>query len=193
MAKNDTTSAVIDGILRIASMSSFIGISILAPRMAEVLDKPTGKIWKKLDQRARDRELRRIVYYMKNQGLVDTENYEHGIKITKAGKKRLSRVNINKIQIVTPKKWDKKWRLIFYDIPESHKVARDALIEKLKQLGFYNLQRSVLIYPYPCRDEITSMTTHWDINQYVTYIETNYIDQEPLLKKKFKLIKNIKL
>jgi len=45
------------------------------------------------------------------------------------------------------KPWDKKWRLVVFDIPEKNRLARDALRKKLKELGFAPLQRSTWISP----------------------------------------------
>ena len=50
--------------------------------------------------------------------------------------------------------WDKKWRLVIFDIPEKKKPAREALREKLKDLGFAKLQDSVWVTPFPCENEI---------------------------------------
>ncbi|MCL5784312.1 MAG: hypothetical protein M1142_03090 [Patescibacteria group bacterium] len=40
-------------------------------------------------------------------------------------------------------KWDGKWRLIIFDIPEKRRPARDLLRQKLKEWGFVHFQRSV--------------------------------------------------
>lgn len=46
------------------------------------------------------------------------------------------------------RKWDKKWRFVIFDISEKAKQRREALRNKLKELGFGMLQRSVYISPY---------------------------------------------
>ncbi len=45
------------------------------------------------------------------------------------------------------KKWDNKWRLVLFDIPEEKRDIRDQLRKSLKEIGFKNLQRSVWINP----------------------------------------------
>lgn len=43
------------------------------------------------------------------------------------------------------KKGDKKWLIVFFDIPELYRRARESLVISLKkQAGFYPLQESVL-------------------------------------------------
>jgi len=63
-------------------------------------------------------------------------------------------LQIDALKIKRPKKWDKKWRIIVFDISELKKLYRDAFRGKLKELGFYPLQKSVWICPFDCRDEI---------------------------------------
>ncbi len=51
------------------------------------------------------------------------------------------------------KKWDGKWRIIIFDIPEESSKHRDFLRRKLKWFGFKELQKSVWIIPYDARKE----------------------------------------
>lgn len=45
-------------------------------------------------------------------------------------------------------KWDRKWRIVVFDIAEANKKTRDNLRAKLRELGFGMLQESVWINPY---------------------------------------------
>lgn len=45
------------------------------------------------------------------------------------------------------KVWDKKWRIVIFDIPEKERVTRDSLRFKIISLGFGKLQESVYISP----------------------------------------------
>jgi DNA-binding transcriptional regulator PaaX len=182
-----TTEAIVDSVLKLLVSSSGLAAAIIAPNVLQSLNKPFGVFLKTMDKRQQEREIRRVLYYMKQRDLISGE-YDHGLKITNRGKKRLESSDESSIFIPHPNKWDKRWRLVFYDIPESHKLGRDALTRKLKSLGFYPLQRSVLVHPFPCRKQIEQVTQIYDINSYVSYIETDHIDQEKLLIKKFSSI-----
>ncbi|MEX1052278.1 MAG: PaaX family transcriptional regulator C-terminal domain-containing protein [Patescibacteria group bacterium] len=46
------------------------------------------------------------------------------------------------------RKWDKKWRIIIFDIEEENRNTRDLLRIKIKELGFGLLQKSVWVSPY---------------------------------------------
>lgn len=142
-----------------------------------------------MDKRARERELRRLTNYMKKQGLVKG-SYDHGLDITPAGRKRALKSDFHNLSIPIPKKWDNRWRLVMFDIPESHKKARDYLTHKLKLMGFKQLQQSVWIYPFACRREIETVCLTFDVASYVTYIETEWIDHQDKLTSKFSDILN---
>jgi DNA-binding transcriptional regulator PaaX len=190
MNKDVKTSAIIDGLLRFAVGGGVLATIIVMPNMANVLSKPVFAYFDKLDKRQREREFQRILYYMKQQGLIaaTSKGYEHGLVITKKGKERLHRKEFDSLVIKRPKNWDKQWRLVFFDIPEEHRSGRRQLMNKLKTLGFMQLQRSVWVYPFPCRAEIELVTTMYEVQKYVSYVEATGIDSEHLLKKRFKSI-----
>lgn len=52
------------------------------------------------------------------------------------------------------RRWDKRWRIVLFDIPETERRRRDSFREKLKELGFGMIQKSVWISPYPFEDDI---------------------------------------
>lgn len=192
MVMNDSsrTSAIIDNLLRFAVGGGLIATIIIAPNAVQIFDGPLQKYLDKLDVKQRDRELKRIVYYMKQQGLVATtsEDYLHGLIITNKGKKRLKRLEFDKLEVLAPERWDGKWRMVIFDIPELSRVGRRSLIYKLKQIGFVQLQRSVWVHPFPCRQEVELVASSYDVQKYVSYVEATGIDSEHLLKKRFQAI-----
>lgn len=81
--------------------------------------------------------------------------------------------------------WDGKWRLVVFDIPERIKKARDALRGKLRELGFYELQKSVWVFPYGCKNEIDFIIEFFNLKKYVRFCILESIDNELHLKKIF--------
>lgn len=189
MNENTRTSALIDGVLRVLLAGGAVTAGVIAPNILQVLDKPVAKSLKKLDDRAQRREFVRVLAYMRRQKLIKTnsENYLYGIAITKKGSQRVKNAEIEDIKIIKSEKWDKKWRLVFYDIPESKKYERQMLSRKLREIGFQLMQRSIWVCPYECRKQIEDITGHYQIAKYVSYIETTYIDNQEALKRKFRI------
>lgn len=185
MGRHDTTSAVVDKVLLLAATSTALAAGILIPNLLIGLDKPLNVFWKHMDKRARERELRRVVSYMKSNQLLEGD-YRHGLQITKKGRQRLEKSKIDNLRVKPLQNWDKKWRLVIYDIPESHKPGRNALISKLTRLGFYQLQRSAWLHPFPCRQVITELTSYYKVNNYVSYLLVSKIDNQKALIRRFK-------
>ena len=184
----ERASALIDGVLRFVAIGGTVTASLALPGLAIGLGKPLNKFLDSLDARERQRELKRLLYYMKERRLINyssAERFRHGIVITKKGRQRLERSDFENLRIKKPEKWDGKWRLVIFDIPEKHKLGRDALTARLHRLEFKPLQRSVWIHPFPCHQEIEAVTLYYKLTNYVTYIETNYIDNPEKLRLSF--------
>lgn len=191
MNKKDVRAAIIDGVLKTLAVGGSISVALVIPNVLTALDKPLTRYLNRLDKRAREREIRKTLYYLKEKSFISAVNgYEHGIRITKKGKQRLVKIDLDNLKLNRPKHWDKQWRMVFFDIPEKYKSGRDALTRKLKELGFYQLQRSVLVFPHPCKEEVIAVSTAYGINKYVSYIETGHIDQQNLLKRKFRRLQS---
>lgn len=186
MSRQVDKSEVVDTILKILATGGVVSAGLFAPNSLQAFDKPLRLYFKKLDDRKRQREIRRTLTYMRSKNLVKG-TYEHGLQITDKGRSRLESVNFKDLEIKVPSKWDKKWRVVFFDIPEEKKTGRDGLTRKIKELGFKQLQKSVWIFPYECRQEIEIITARYDVDRFVTYIETSFIDKQKKLQQRFNL------
>jgi len=184
MPKRDATADVIDAVLGFAASSAVLAAGFVVPNALVVLEKPLNRYLKHLDEYAREREARRIISYMKSRGYIAGE-YEFGLKITQRGRKRLQSAEFNSLTIAPQKRWDHIWRLVFYDIPEDHRYGRQTLTAKLRELGFFQLQQSVWIHPFPCRAVIEKVTNNFGLAPYVSYIKTNHLDNQKALIKRF--------
>lgn len=110
------------------------------------------------------------------------------VKLSESGKSLIKEIQFENMKIEKPKKWDRKWRIIIFDIPEAgHRIARDVLRGKLQKLGFYLIQKSVWVYPYPCEKEIQLMCEIYEINPYVNIVMAEKIYNDDAIKKYFRL------
>ena len=83
---------------------------------------------------------------------------------------------------------DQKWRVLIFDIPEKLRRGRDTLRDKLKELGFYELQKSVFVFPHDCQNEIEFIIEFFNLRKYVRLGVLETIDNELHLQRIFKLI-----
>lgn len=137
-----------------------------------------------MDKRQRERELRRVIGYMRSNRLLKGD-YEHGLHITNKGRRRLEESKFKQLSIKPQITWDGKWRLVIYDIPEIRKQYRKALTAKLTRLGFFQLQRSAWLHPFPCRSIVETVSARYKVDRYITYLQAQGISNQKKLIIKF--------
>ncbi|MDP3763821.1 MAG: CRISPR-associated endonuclease Cas2 [bacterium] len=104
------------------------------------------------------------------------------------GETLLSNWQMSNYKIKRPKKWDKKWRVVIFDIPEKKKGIRDQVRKILSATGFRRLQNSVWVYPYDCEDVIGLMKIKLGIGRYLLYMIVDQIENDRFLRMDFDLI-----
>jgi len=85
------------------------------------------------------------------------------------------------------KKWDGKWFIIVFDVPEGQRNKRDYLRMFLREIGFYQYQQSVYIFPYQCKKEIELIKKIVEGAKYISYITADEIENEEQVKRYFGL------
>lgn len=130
----------------------------------------------------------RAVERLKRQKLISIsyEGDKTKITLTKNGQRKILSYKLEEIQLKKGK-WDGWWRIIIFDIPEKDRKGRDFLRSKMQDLGFYTLQKSVLVTPWECRDEIDFIKHFYGLGDYVNLIKAKTFDGEDLVKSYFEL------
>ena len=165
-----------------------VGLSLSrTPKQYFRVVKEVSKEWKKINKQSLEKA---ILNLYKSKLISERENSDGSLTmvLTDKGKQKAITFNIDSMEIKKPKIWDKKWRMVLFDIPEKHKPAREVLRETLKRLGFYEYQKSVLIHPYHCQDEVNFVIEYFDIHPYVRIVTAMELDNELHLRKIFNLV-----
>ncbi|OGY60097.1 MAG: hypothetical protein A3B23_03915 [Candidatus Colwellbacteria bacterium RIFCSPLOWO2_01_FULL_48_10] len=138
------------------------------------------------EKEANSRSLSQALYYAKKRKLVKFE--KEGDKLimvlTEKGKKRKLQYDWENIKISKTDKWDRKWRLLMFDIPHKQKGIRDDFRRKLVRLGLIQFQKSVWIYPYPFENELDFVSEVLGVSQYLQLL-TVTIENDQQLRTKF--------
>lgn len=129
-----------------------------------------------------DAVVRNRMYSLKRHGYLKAEQ-EHGITITPKGTAALENLKLRTIRI--PKVWDKKWRLVIYDIPETRRTARDNIRQLLKSLGFKQLQISCWAHPLPCLQQFHDIRQAYGIQEHLFLFEVNDSNEFDTLRTQF--------
>jgi len=114
------------------------------------------------------------------------ENGKKYARLTDAGKRAFA-LERARIGIVKKKRWDRRWRIVVFDIPERRKNARTRLRTFMQECGFVRLQNSVWVYPYDCEDLIALAKTEFHIGADALYMIVEQIEQDKHLRTHFDL------
>ncbi len=156
----------------------------LLPLLKEISDEYTRK---KLKEKRVDKIFER--FKKRRLIILKEENGKFIVELTEKGKRKVKEIQFENLKIEKPKKWDRKWWVVIFDIPEKFKKrARNALREKLKELDFYQLQKSVWVFPYSCEKEIQFLCELFDITPFVNILIADNIYNDIKLRKHFKLL-----
>lgn len=111
------------------------------------------------------------------------------VELSERGRRKIKEVQFQSLKIPTPPEWDKKWRLVIFDIPETKrgKLARQALVEKLRILGFVFLQKSVWAHPYPCENEVRLVAENFGVSRFIHIVVAESISNDAKLHSRFSL------
>ncbi|MDP3015235.1 MAG: hypothetical protein Q8N28_02375 [bacterium] len=163
-----------------------IGITLSSPYGTRTFWRELNKYLEKKSEKEKisfpQGKISQTIYYLKKQKIISfaEENGKIALTLTEKGKRRKLEYDLNNIVIPKPNVWDRRWRLLMFDIPESYKFARNALRWKLKNLGFIQFQKSVWIYPYHCENEIDFLTEHFSIARFINLLTVQIENDKPL-------------
>ncbi|MDP4000749.1 MAG: hypothetical protein Q8P83_00715 [bacterium] len=177
-------SEIMKNILSVLAVTGIVVVSLTMPNLLQIFGpRIVGR------KKYNGRQLYGSLYNLKKSGYISMkqEGDKTIIKMTKRGIEKNLKFNLEKLKIKKQTSWDKKWRIVIFDIPENRKTNRNALSFKLKEIGFKPLQKSVWICPYPCEDEIDFIKEMYEIRPYVRIITADSIDTQYDLIKSFNL------
>lgn len=133
-------------------------------------------------------EFKNMVYHLRRQKWVSVvkRDGERFIKLTKAGEIEalLAKARLPQARAA---RWDGKWRLVIFDIPEAASPRRDLLRRLLKKDGFLKLQSSVFISPSPLNREAIEYLKETGLIGYIRILKVEEMDSDLDLRKKFNL------
>ena len=107
-------------------------------------------------------------------------------RITERGKQILE-LEIQKVAHAKKGRWDRRWRVVIFDIPERRRSVRVRLRRFMEEYGFIHLQDSVWIYPYDCEDLIALAKANFRVGADVLYMIVERLERDAHLREHFSL------
>jgi len=109
-------------------------------------------------------------------------------RLTPAGVKRLQfEQQKTALSLQKRKRWDKRWRVVIFDIPERRRGVRSRLRSTMQECGFVRLQDSVWVYPHDCEELTVLLKAELKLGSAVLYMVVEKIENDAWLKKHFLL------
>ena len=156
---------------------------------AEALDVLLGAFeYKSVGEAMHPSRVRIITQTLERTGLIKGSS-QGGFSLTSKGSWELARhrlLDMPENHMVS--KWDHKWRVIVFDIPELERRQRDMLRRAISGYGMYRLQQSVWVYPYPCDYFINSIKNDLGFQSEVLMMLVEKIENQRELEREFGLM-----
>ena len=169
-------------VLSTALAVGFIAVALAAPNAVQLFTyfKPKNAV-------ERNR-IKKSLSRLERQGYIkQKDNLDGYFVLTAEGKMKAMRYQIENTKIAQQKKWDGKWRLVMFDIPEEKKKARQAINYALKKIGCVHYQKSVFITPFPCAKEIDFIGETFNAREHIRIVVAEQIEDAGVFEKKFGL------
>lgn len=176
-------------ILKVIAVGGLVASSLVAPNVLQVIPG-LGLNPERADRRRwYPSDVSRALKRLKRNGAIRLVQHSGGsfLQITAYGSALLTQQQLGGIYPQKSGRWDKRWRLVIFDISERNKRTRDALREQLRAWKFFMLQESVWIYPYDCEEAIELLKTALRVRHDVYFLEVSRHSYDHLLRRHFRL------
>ncbi len=168
-------------VLGTVAAAGIIAVGLMAPNALSGMKK-LGLLPK-----AREREyITAARNRLKRKGLlIEQDGF---LRLSKAGERELERMSLLQADTIPrPKRWDEKWRVLIFDIPERRKATRNRVRAYLVASGFLRAQDSVWIFPYPCEEFVALLKAECRIGRDMLYMIVDSIEHDGTYRNAFGL------
>lgn len=174
-------------VMTVLAAAGTLAIAAVAPNALQLL--PIGK-----NRNRRMSEVRGVLGRLIRKGYVriDTKNGTRQAVLTDKGSRFALLLEDNTITKEKIRRWDGKWRVLIFDIPEKRKSVRHQFRKHISSFGFFRFQDSVFVYPFPCEETITALKIELRLGNAVRYLVADHIENDSALRAHFSLPKQSK-
>ena len=119
-------------------------------------------------------DLSQVLKRLRERGLIElVSDQKLEYRLTDTGKQKAIWESI----MFDDKKWDGRWRLVVFDIPEKRRQARNLLRESLKKWGFIPWQQSVWATKKDCTKPLRNFIKSVGIEDWVIVLESDNVSR----------------
>lgn len=176
--------AIQHAVLSAVGVAGVLAVTMIAPNILEVLPRLLGDKYK-LGYKAKTAAGR-----LAKKGLLRFV-LRGGVRCTELTEKGQAALALNTMKAANQsrrvRRWDKRYRLVMFDIPQYRRATRDRLRRVMRECGFLRLQDSVWIYPYDCEDLTVLIKADLRIGKDVLYAVVESVENDAWVKRHFGL------
>src|SRR3989344_9532575 len=130
--RNANIQRIVLGTIKAAGVLS---VALLAPNALRMLELFEGGRTRKKDPKyVVQSTFGRLV--QKGYITLDTYRGKKVARLTKKGRQALALFDAREYKLKKPRRWDKRWRVVIFDIPENRRGSRDLFRKTLRAAGF---------------------------------------------------------
>ena len=173
-----------DAILSAVGLTGILAVMMIAPNVFQAIPHLTGNKHK-FGYRARTAAGRLAqkgyVRFVERSGAKYIEITENGRRALAFEQQKVT------LRARTKKRWDGRWRMVVFDIPEKRRSIRVRLRTTMQGMGFMRLQNSVWVFPHDCEEVITLLKAELRVGKDALYAIVEKIENDKPIKEHFKL------
>jgi hypothetical protein len=137
--------------------------------------------------------IERHVQRLWRRGMVEVTETEIGlvVRLTEKGRTEIISFDVKDVSMPTDRTWDGRWRMVLFDIAgdtKRYEKVRKIFRTRLKAMGFYQMQKSVYVIPYPCERQVTYLRDVLNIPKSVKLAIVEHLEDDRELRKHFGLM-----
>lgn len=160
-------------------------VTVMAPNVVGIIARLLKKEMEK--RRMFPYSVFRSAKNLERKGFIQRalQNGKESYVLTQAGRQILARQT--HVTNASRRSWDKRWRMLVFDITERRRKIRDTVRRILTKKGFVRLQDSVWVYPYDVEDMTTLLKTEYKLGPSMLYVIAASIENDKWLRRHFDL------
>lgn len=168
-------------VLSSIAVAGVLSVALVAPNVLGAMDKlgllPNAR-QSEIIHAARKRLLRK--------GYL-SKTADGKLGLTPSGHAYFARQQLKHATSRKPRRWDGRWRVLIFDVPEFRKGQRELIRRTLAQIGFVRLQDSVWLYPYDCEDLIVLLKADFHVGKDLLYMIVDSLENDRAYRDHFEL------
>ena len=172
-----------NAVLLTIGTTGFIAVAAIAPNTFQLLGRSGALARLKYQTKGVLTRLR-----MKGEIEFEERDGKRCVRLTERGEEMLAleqqRMGLANAK---PRKWDRRYRLVMFDVPERRKKIRERLRFEMREIGFLRIQDSAWVYPYDCEEFIALLKADLHIGKDVLYAVVEEIENDGWIRKHFDL------